>query len=204
MEAKPNGLFLSLTVSRPQNGRMIYSNVLGRWDFSIPLRRSPLRLKNPQHRAAIFWGLNLAEKLLAAARDKAAGDPITAFPLVWPRLLVSFKTGEERFDADKYASNPGAFVDRTPDTTRVDASVVPARFVAAAINDNTILEDYRHVVGEFVEIGNGVRQLRPWTQIVRPDEIRNPPWPYGGSGLPPDDWRAASRPRFPRVAAVVG
>lgn len=206
MQAKPDGLFLSLTVSRPANGRMVYgaNNVLGRWDFSVPLRRSPLRLKNPQHRTAIFWGLNLAEKLIAAARDKAAGDPITAFPFVWPRLLVSFRAGMERFDAEKHAANPGALVDSSvAGTTLVDASVVPTQFVAAAINDNTILEDYSHVAGEFVPApAVGVPHLRPWTQIVAPDELRNPPWPYGGSGLPADDWRPAARTTLPRVAVA--
>lgn len=199
LEARRDGLFLGLVVSRPRNGRMMYDSVLGCWDFSVPLRHSALNMKVPQHRRAAFWAVNLAEKLLAAAADiKAGNNP--AETLQWPRLLVPFKTGEEKLDIAKQNVVPDAVFDaqQKPGFTLVDARVAVERFVADAINADEILEDYRPVVGQFVEKA-GRLQHRPRTQIVATEELHDPPWPYGGSAIPPVNWRPTPKVKLQTV-----
>lgn len=193
LEARRDGLFLGLVVSRPRNGRMMFDSVLGCWDFSIPLRHSPLNLKIPQHRRAAFWAVNLAEKLLGAANEiKVGNNP--AIPLQWPRLLVPFKAGEEKLDSGKQAANPDAVIDLQSRAgfSLVDARIAVERFVADAINTDEILEDYRPVAGQFVEKA-GRLQHRPRTQIVATEDLHDPPWPYGGSAVPPVNWRPAPK-----------
>lgn len=189
LEARRDGLFLGLVVSRPRNGRMMFDSVLGCWDFSTPLRHSPLNMKVPQHRRATFWAINLAEKLLAAAKEIKAGNNPAA-PLEWPRLLVPFRAGEERLDATKQLATPDATIDLQSKAgfSLVDARIAVERFVMDSINADEILEDYRPVVGEFVEKA-GRLQHRPRTQIVATEDLHDPPWPYGGSAIPPVNWR---------------
>lgn len=194
LEARRDGLFLGLVVSRPRNGRMMYDSVLGCWDFSIPLRHSPLNMKVPQHRRAAFWAVNLAEKLLDVASEIKAASVNPATPLQWPTLLVPFKTGEEKIDITKQQACPDATIDAQsrPGFTLVDARIAVERFVADAVNTDEILEDYRPVVGEFVEKA-GRLQHRPRTQIVATEDLHDPPWPYGGSAIPPVNWRPAPK-----------
>lgn len=196
MEARRDGLFIGLVVSRPRNGRMMYDSVLGCWDFSVPLRHSPLNIRTPHLRRVAFWATNLAQKLLdAAAAIRAGENPATE--MIWPNLLVPFKTGEERLDVEKKKANPNATVDMQSQSgvSLVDARIAVERFVADAINSDEILEDYRPVAGQFVEKA-GRLQHRPRTQIVATEDLHNPPWPYGGSGAPPVNWKPVPRPRL--------
>jgi hypothetical protein len=200
LEARRDGLFLGLVVSRPRNGRMVYDSVLGCWDFSVPLRHSVLNMRVPQHRRAAFWAINLAEKLLAAARIVRDIGVNPAAPMEWPRLLVPFKAGEERLDAEKAAASPDAMIDTQsrPGFSLVDAKIAVERFVADAINTDEILEDYRPVVGQFVEKA-GRLQHRPRTQIVATEDLHDPPWPYSGSAIPPVNWRPTPKVQLQAV-----
>jgi len=193
LEARGDGLWLGLVVSRPRNGRMLYDKVLGCWDFSIPLRGGPLNVKIPQQRRAAFWAVNLAQKLLSAASCACSGG-VTTTPMRWPQLLVPFKSGQEKIDSTKHAAQPDARVDTEtqPGFTLVDASIVVEQSVTAAIDSDAILEDYGQVAGEFVAKA-GRQQRHPLTQLVSVESLQNPPWPYGGSGLPPVNWRPARR-----------
>ena len=195
LEARRDGLFIGLVVSRPRNGRMMYDTVLGCWDFSIPLRHSPLNVKVPQHRRVAFWATNLAEKLLGAAEQIRAGENPAAPAMTWPRLLVPFKTGEEKMDTSKKVSDAVVDLQSKAGFSLVDARIAVERFVADAINADEILEDYRPVAGEFVEKA-GRLQHRPRTQIVATEELHNPPWPYSGSGLPPVNWKPTPKVRL--------
>ena len=74
LEPTRTGLMLGLVISRPANGRMVYDKVLGRWDFTVPIRpRGPLDATNAMHRRAAYWACDMAERLLGYARQVQAG-----------------------------------------------------------------------------------------------------------------------------------
>jgi len=151
LEPTRTGLMLGLVISRPANGRMVYDKVLGRWDFTVPIRpRGPLDSTNAMHRRAAYWACDMAERLLGYARQVKSGNAPELQPAVFPRLLVPFYTGEEQIDAVKQALNPGAVVDRTsmPGLSLVDARIAVDEFVARSINENMAWEDHRPVLGQ--------------------------------------------------------
>ena len=153
LEPTRTGLMLGLVISRPKNGRLVYDKVLGRWDFTVPIRpRGPLDSTNPMHRRAAFWACDMAERLLSYARQVRAGNAPELQPAVFPRLLVPFYAGEEQIDPAKQASNPDALIDRTsmPGLSLVDARIAVEDFVARSINENMAWEDHRPVLGQMV------------------------------------------------------
>ncbi len=180
LEAKREGLFLGLTVSRPRNGRLLYGQTIARWDISVPFSRGPMNMKIPQHRRAAFWGVRMAERLLAAT---------DAAQMRWPAVLVPFKSGEEKII-------PGvlpAVLEQHEGQTLVSAEAVEPRFVESAINADQALEDYRAVAGTYTELAAGTRlRHEPLTQIVAVEDVSSPPWPHAGDGLPALNWPEAS------------
>lgn len=152
LEPTRQGLFLGLVVSRPSNGRLAYSKVLGRWDFANPIRAGgPLDATIPSHRRAAFWAVDMAERLLAFGRARLAGTAEPLSPAVFPRILIPFKPGEEKVDQQKFAKNQTAFVSQTHDRSLVDAAIVVEDEVARAIDENRALEDHRPVLGQQVK-----------------------------------------------------
>ena len=153
LEPTRTGLMLGLVISRPANGRMVYDKVLGRWDFTVPIRpRGPLDATNAMHRRAAYWACDMAERLLGYARQVKAGNAQELQPAVFPRILVPFYTGEEQICSVKQALNPDAMIDRTsmPGLSLVDARIAVEDFVARSINENMAWEDHRPVLGQMV------------------------------------------------------
>lgn len=153
LEPTRTGLMLGLVISRPANGRMVYDKVLGRWDFTVPIRpRGPLDSTNALHRRAAYWACDMAERLLGYARQVKSGNAPELQPAVFPRLLVPFYTGEEQICSAKQAAMPNAMIDRTsmPGLSLVDARIAMDEFVARSINENMAWEDHRPVLGQLV------------------------------------------------------
>ncbi|NDD52925.1 hypothetical protein EBZ39_03455 [bacterium] len=186
LEPTRNGLFLSMTISRPKGGQLIYGKVLGRWDFTAPLRvNGPLDAANSGHRVVAGWGCTMAEALLTYARSVKSGNNLELPPARFPRLLVPFVSGYERIDEAKRAITPEAIIDTDsmPGLTLVDARIAVSSFVARAINDNMAWEDYRPVLGQFVpnpfnklrrisvEVENPARRLLAEKNITQVDKI---------------------------------
>jgi hypothetical protein len=149
LEPTRQGLFLGLVISRPCQGSMSYSKVLGRWDFANPIRPGGLLDATiPAHRRAAFWAADMAEQLLSYARQRVAGTALPLQPATFPRLLVPFKPGEEQIDEAKHAANPTAFIQREASRVLVDASIASEAAVAGAIEEDRVLEDHRPVLGQ--------------------------------------------------------
>ena len=131
LEPRSNGqLMLSLTISRPRAGRLVYDTVIGQWDFSVPIQPDgQLNERRGKHRRLASWGLQLLRGLTTAAWQLKTGkDPE---PLKMPRILVQPARSQDKQHADL-----------------VDASSVENAVVETAINAGMVYEDFSPVLGQ--------------------------------------------------------
>ena len=151
LEPTPSGLLmLGLVVSRPERGKLVYSKTLNRWDFSRPVGiQHGLSMRVPEHRLLVDWGMQLLSGMITTGKKLYAGGDLV--PMVCPTMLVPF-TGEYRVDPVKLAAKPDAVISQAmvPGQTVVDAAVATDADIAAALRDNTALEDFSPVLGRMI------------------------------------------------------
>ncbi len=157
------GLTLSLSVLRYTNGLPV-SAVIGRWDFRQPISVNgsgpQLCLKKPKHQMTAARGCELLRALTNWAYNQTETDEVN-----WPKFLVPFQCGEERYDAGKLKAYvdadliaPGLESLQTEalkaDMTEVSGSMVYVNVAVALDEDiqqaavtNRLIENYRPVLG---------------------------------------------------------
>jgi len=153
LEVKSDRQFMvGLVISRPKNGKLVYDQVLGHWDLGVPIHPDgPLNENNPQHRRVAAWGLQLLKALLQTANALRKGAALDS-AMAMPRVFVPFSSGEERINTKAHADFPDAVVDcqTIPGQTLVESRIAYATDVARAIDNDTALEDFRPVLGQYI------------------------------------------------------
>lgn len=157
------GLTLSLSVLRYKQALPVF-DVIGRWDFRQPIALNgsgaQLCLKKPKHQMTAARGCELLQALTDWAHNPVEPDEVK-----WPKFLVPFQRGTERYDADKLKAYVDADLIATgleslqtealkADMTEVsgpmvyvNAAVAQDSDIQQAVETNKLVENYRPILG---------------------------------------------------------
>lgn len=153
-------------ISRPKSGKLVFDTIF-RYDLTQPFRENArgdvLTTKNDVlvNRALGLMSdlVRFGERAVFSRRAPRAAAP------KWPHFLVPFNPGEEQYDADKLEDLAAemlpelaaAYRDKlredltdrnsVPGTVLVDCSIVPDRYIEAALERELGYENYAPVLG---------------------------------------------------------
>lgn len=158
------GLTLSLSSLRYTEQSLPFFDVMGCWDFRQPIAKNAsgpqLCLKKPKHHMLVSRGVEMLYALINWAHN-----PIDTDTVNWPKFLVPFQRGEERYDDAKLKAYVAAdllaagleslqtdalkadMTESSGPMMYVNAAVAPDADIQQAAATNRLVENYQPVLG---------------------------------------------------------